>query len=190
MFVIAFVTPRLTPCRMKNVARVTMKLGSLVFWTMNPFRKPTAPAATSVRTIAGHTFRFSSVARMPIISPELPVMTPAERSNSPPIMSRATATAGMPSVEATSVQLAMPSSVMNSDVVTVKNTATAIAASAAPSSGRRSSLVARLTCASRSSTTSVAGTGASSTVAPLIACPPPTASTPWPRSTCRRSPGR
>ena len=32
--VIALVTPRLTPCRMKNVASVTMKLGSLVRMTM------------------------------------------------------------------------------------------------------------------------------------------------------------
>ena len=32
--VIALVTPRLTPCRMKNVASVTMKLGSLVLMTM------------------------------------------------------------------------------------------------------------------------------------------------------------
>ena len=33
-FVIAFVTPRLTPWRMKNVASVTMKLGSFVVMTM------------------------------------------------------------------------------------------------------------------------------------------------------------
>ena len=32
--VISFVKPRLTPWRMKNVARVTMKLGSFVFMTM------------------------------------------------------------------------------------------------------------------------------------------------------------
>jgi hypothetical protein len=32
--VIALVTPRLTPCRMKKVARVTMKLGSFVLMTM------------------------------------------------------------------------------------------------------------------------------------------------------------
>jgi hypothetical protein len=33
-FVIALVTPRLTPCRMKKVASVTMKLGSFVRMTM------------------------------------------------------------------------------------------------------------------------------------------------------------
>ena len=41
--------------------------------------------------------------------PAEPVMTPADRSNSPPIISNATATAGMPIVEATSVQFEMPS---------------------------------------------------------------------------------
>ena len=52
---------------------------------------------------------------MPIIRPAEPVITPADRSNSPPIISSATTTAGMPIVEATSVQLAMPSSFRNSE---------------------------------------------------------------------------
>ena len=59
-------------------------------------------------------FMPTSVARMPIIRPAVPVITPAERSNSPPIISSATTTAGMPIVDATSVQLAMPSSCRNS----------------------------------------------------------------------------
>ena len=46
---------------------------------------------------------------MPIIRPAEPVITPADRSNSPPIISSATATAGIPIVDATSVQFAMPS---------------------------------------------------------------------------------
>ena len=37
----------------------------------------------------------------------MPVITPADRSNSPPIISSATATAMIPSVDATSVQLAI-----------------------------------------------------------------------------------
>ena len=55
----------------------------------------------------------TSVVRMPISRPVLPVITPADRSNSPPIISSATATAMMPSVDATSVQRAMPLSVAN-----------------------------------------------------------------------------
>ena len=37
-----------------------------------------------------------NVVRYPSRSPELPIMTPAERSNSPPIISRATGTATIP----------------------------------------------------------------------------------------------
>src|SRR3954447_3414085 len=70
-------------------------------------------AATSVSTIAGQMFMPTSVARMPISRPAEPVITPAERSNSPAIMSSATITAGMPIVEATSVQLEMPESSKN-----------------------------------------------------------------------------
>ena len=65
-------------------------------------------AAISVSTIASQMFMPTSVARIPIIRPAEPVITPADRSNSPPIISRATTTAGMPIVEATSVQFAMP----------------------------------------------------------------------------------
>ena len=54
---------------------------------------------------------------MPIIRPAEPVITPADRSNSPPIISSATTTAGMPIVEATSVQLAMPSSLQEQRVL-------------------------------------------------------------------------
>ena len=41
-----------------------------------------------------------SVVRTPTTRPVKPVMAPADRSNSPPIISRATATAMMPIVEA------------------------------------------------------------------------------------------
>ena len=54
---------------------------------------------------------------MPIIRPAEPVITPADRSNSPPIISSATTTAGMPIVEATSVQFAMPSSLQEQRVL-------------------------------------------------------------------------
>ena len=79
----------------------------------------------------------TSVARMPIIRPAEPVITPADRSNSPPIISSATTTAGMPIVDATSVQFAMPSSCRNSEFCVQKKIATTIAASSAPISGRR-----------------------------------------------------
>ena len=69
----------------------------------------------------------------------MPVITPAERSNSPPIISSATATAMIPYDEATSVQLAMPLSVPKASVVTQKNTQTTSAPRSEPTSGRRMS---------------------------------------------------
>ena len=99
-----------------------------------------------------------SVVSRPSSRPDVPVITPADRSNSPPIISSATTTAMMPSVDATSVQLATPPSVRKLPAVATKNSPTASAPISAPSSGLRSSFVARLTSASRSSTTlTVAG---------------------------------
>src|SRR5215207_8027941 len=130
--------------------------------------KPIVAANTSVSRIAIHMFMSSSVARMPMNRPAVPVMTPAERSNSPPIMSSATATAGMPSVAATSVQFAAPSSVPNRSVLITKNSPITVAASTAPISGRRNRRVVRLTSARRSSTTDVVGGGGSATVAGFV----------------------
>src|SRR4051794_15527804 len=110
----------------------------------------------SVRTIASQMFMLTSVARIPIIRPAEPVITPADRSNSPPIISSATTTAGMPIVEATSVQLAMPSSFKNSAFWVQKKIATTTAARSAPISGRRRMRAIGLMPASRSSWT---GTG-------------------------------
>src|SRR4051812_49401308 len=105
---------------------------------------------------------FSSVARMPIIRPAEPVMTPADRSNSPPIMSSATTTAGMPMVDATSVQFEMPSSFRNSEFCVQKKIATTSAASSAPISGRRRSRAIGPIFARRSSPAGTGGGGATS----------------------------
>src|SRR5215216_838404 len=132
---------------------------------------PIVAANTSVRRIATHMFMSSSVARMPMNRPAVPVMTPAERSNSPPIMSSATATAGMPSVAATSVQFAAPSSVPNRSVLITKNSPITVAASTAPISGRRNRRVVRLTSDMRSSTTEVVdGVGGLTAVAGSVTC--------------------
>jgi len=95
-------------------------------------------------------------------------MTPAERSNSPPIISRATTTAGMPIVDATSVQFEMPSSFRNSAFWVQKKIATTMQASSAPISGRRNSRAIGLIFASRSSPAGTGGPcgGATSAVVP------------------------
>src|SRR3954468_3194112 len=102
-------------------------------------------------------FQCSSVPRMPIIRPADPVMTPADRSNSPPIISNATSTAGMPIVDATSVQFEIPSSFRNSELWVSKKIAMTIAAIAAPISGRRRSRAIGEICAIRSSLGRVGG---------------------------------
>src|SRR3954451_12741643 len=137
---------------------------------------PTVVAAMSVSTIANQMFIPTLVARMPIIRPAEPVITPADRSNSPPIISSATATAGMPIVDATSVQFAMPSSLRNSGFCVQKKIATTIAASSAPISGRRRMRDARLMLASRSSPTGFAGgAGAGAAAVCLVMSPRPLA---------------
>ena len=105
----------------------------------------------------------------------MPVITPAERSNSPPIISSATATAMIPIVEATSVQFAIPLSVPNASVVTQKNTQMTSAPSSEPTSGRRMSRAQRLMLARRSSATGTGG-GAASAGAAAAGLPPPMAS--------------
>src|SRR5689334_2146216 len=105
-------------------------------------------------------FMFSSVARMPSIRPAEPVITPADRSNSPPIISTATTTAGMPIVDATSVQFEMPSSFRNSAFCVQKKIATTTAATSAPISGRRSRRAMGPILARRSSPAGIGGGGA------------------------------
>ena len=86
---------------------------------------------------------------MPTMSPVEPTMVPADRSNSPPIMSRATAIAMIPNSAEESSQVATPPAVTNASVIAAKKQNTATAATAAPTSGRRSNLVSRLTVTSR-----------------------------------------
>src|SRR5829696_582086 len=113
---------------------------------------PTAPAAISVSTIASHMFMPTSVAITPMNRPDVPVITPADRSNSPPIMSRATATATMPRVEAGSSQFATPEGLRNTSDSSAKNTKTMTTPISAPSSGLSSSRRTTPTPATRSST--------------------------------------
>ncbi len=175
----ALVTPRLSPCSMRNVPRVTMKLGSLVRTTSRPLAKPIARARTSPASMAAHTFQPYLVARVTITRPVVPVSTPADRSNSPPIMSRAMATAMMPSVEAGSSQLATPSADRKTSDCEEKNAKTATAPTTEPSSGRISRRRGHPPPATRSSAATL-----------VTGCRPARAWRPAPRSPWSRTPGR
>ena len=131
-------------------------------------------------------------------SPVVPVITPADRSNSPPIISSATATAMMPSVDATSVQRAAPPSVPNGRrdgeerrrprsrrAARRARAAAAGARSEADRASRSSDRAGRPACGSMGSS-SVAGSAHPA----LSACRPRRAPRPWPRSPCRRSRAR
>ena len=88
--------PTVTPRSTKNVASVTMKLGSFVLATTKPLSRPMAVANARVATIASHVFQWYLPTSSAITIAVTPPMTPVERSNSPPIISRPTGTARIP----------------------------------------------------------------------------------------------
>src|SRR2546430_2671247 len=166
--VTALVTPRLIPCRARKVPRVTMKLGSPVRITIQPLNAPTASANTSDTSSASHTFQPALTASSAVTSPVDAVITPADRSNSPPIMSSATGTAISPRVEASSNQLATPPMVRKLLVTKEKNRNTSTAPSSALISGRTTS---RSSTRDRPSRSSAAGADASTVATALPGSP-------------------
>ena len=73
-----------------------MKLGSRDTTTITPLSTPTATAIASETSIATATFHPAWTENKAVNIPVVPTMTPDERSNSPPIISRATASAETP----------------------------------------------------------------------------------------------
>ncbi len=73
-----------------------MKLGSPDLITMYPLAKPMASAMSSDRATASQNVMPNSTAKMAANMPVVPVITPDDRSNSPPIISNATARAVSP----------------------------------------------------------------------------------------------
>jgi hypothetical protein len=96
---------------MNRKASVTMKLGSLVRITMAPLTAPSAAAHTAVSSSASTNGRCSTARLTPRISPASATIEPMERSNSPPIISSAAATARMPSSDAGAITVITPPSV-------------------------------------------------------------------------------
>ena len=74
---------------------------------------------------------------MAFTKPAVVTITPADRSNSPPIINMPTATATIPIVEAAYNTVKNDSGVRNAGATIRKNTKSTIAATAAPTSGRR-----------------------------------------------------
>jgi hypothetical protein len=119
-WMICFTTARFTPRSTKKVPRVTMKLGSPVFITRNPLMNPIASAATSAVSTDTHTLMCQCDIMMPVIRPVVPVMAPADRSNSPPIISSATATAMIANDDDVKIQVLAPAGRANAVVLNEK----------------------------------------------------------------------
>ncbi len=83
----------------KNVLSVMRKLGMPVRTTSQPLTNPIASKTTSDTSAPTHMFALSWKLSIEAVSEAVVTETPADRSNSPPIMSSATPTATMPSVE-------------------------------------------------------------------------------------------
>ncbi len=91
-----WVSHRLNPRSVKNVPSVMMKLGSPERTTMNPLRKPIPMAMISDSTSETITLNPLCTENSAQNIPVVPTITPVERSNSPPIISRATPSALSP----------------------------------------------------------------------------------------------
>ena len=99
--------------------------------------------------------------------PVVPTMTPDERSNSPPIINRATASADTPSSAAVSTYVFVPCHDSQASPPCQANRAnTTIAPVSAPNSGR---IISRISGERRASRSSVAALGITGTVAVVIA---------------------
>ena len=129
-----------------------MKLGRPVFITRMPLMAPSMSARASETRMATQMLRPYSVVRTPTTRPVKPVMAPADRSNSPPIISKDTATAMIPMVDAPRSQVLAPAAVAKASVVTAKKTKITTAATSAPLSGLFRTLVRADELLTRSST--------------------------------------
>src|SRR5215212_2763931 len=148
---ICLTTARLTPRSTKKVPSVTMKLGRPVFITRKPLRKPMARATSRDVTTETQTLTCQCDIMMPVIRPVVPVIAPADRSNSPPIISSATTTAMIEKEDEKKIQVLAPAGRAKAFVVNEKYKKMATAATRAPTSGRRRRAASRACSPTRSS---------------------------------------
>ncbi len=158
-----------------------MKLGKPVRSTTVPLYQPSAMATTNDKGMAIQRLSPAppssptSLTSRIVTMPRAPVAAPDDRSNSPPIINIATATAMMPSVAETSRTPERPPAVPNWPETAQKNAPMAAAPTIAPISGRTSSRAKTPRYARRSSSTASIAAVASPTVGALTSattCPP------------------
>ncbi len=96
----SLVTPRLAPVSIRKVPSVTMKLGSRVRPSTQPLKPPTASATASETSTPTQVTAVNWYETIEEVSAAVVTSTPAERSNSPPIISSETGAAMIPMVDA------------------------------------------------------------------------------------------
>ena len=132
---------------MNSVPSVMMNDGSFVRTTSHPLMKPVVNASTSARPTPGSSDQprppaSTGVTAIMIAIPEKPRIEPIDRSNSPAIISRATATARIPRGAARlriEAVVAIPTKLLSAAMI-AKKTQTTTNPAIAPSSGRPRSL--------------------------------------------------
>ena len=156
-----------SPRRMNRPARVTMNEGRPVRTTTMPLIQPTPAATAKARMMHSHKGQPQITAGMASTTPAAPIIEPTDRSNSPPIISSAAATAMMPSCADTSRKVMMPraENIPVPRAATAKNRKTRMVPATAPSSGRAISRRASGVPARRSSR---AGRRASMAMSPFL----------------------
>ena len=85
--VISLVMAMLRPCSIRKVPSVTRKLGSLVRIMSQPLNAPTQSEKNRAKTTPAHRLPATSVAKIEAARDDVVTATPADRSNSPPIIS-------------------------------------------------------------------------------------------------------
>src|SRR5256885_14361032 len=88
--VMVWVSAMFRPWSMKNVPSVTRKEGIPVLTTIQPFRNPMNSDTASATSTPTQVMVVNSYMNREAVSAELVTATPADRSNSPPIISSAT----------------------------------------------------------------------------------------------------
>src|SRR4051794_25136790 len=147
----SWVTPRLAPVSIRKVPRVTMKLGSRVLDSAQPLKRPTARVTPSETATPTQVTAVNWYDTMDEVSAAVVTSTPAERSNSPPIISSATGTAMIPMVDAEYSTVPSAPAVRKVVVTALKKANTTAAPTSAPTPGPPTSRRAAAGGGSRSS---------------------------------------
>ena len=125
----------------KKVPSVITKEGRPVQTTSTPFHSPSARHTNNESSAANHRFIPHSVAMMPISAPAVPTITPVDKSNSPLIISRPTATAMIPYGQAvSSTRATVEISNIAPELAMLKKMNSNAAATKEPSSGRKTAV--------------------------------------------------